>query len=131
MNSSEEMRLAFIKTIPFTELFDKIKEVVGLDDLVFEQTVRQNYADESFPCYSSQDLADRVGFLTPLFKHIYIQQFNSQVVIDYDTYGGVLPLRYWGTVCFAYEHRPCGSNAHTFMDCRYDESNGWEFKVYE
>lgn len=126
MADRADEKKAFIDIIPFYALFNKIGEVVGLDDLKFEVDTAKDYAGNPRPVYQSQDLADRVGFLTPLFKHIYIQQFNSEVNFDKDGH----PY-YWGTVAFAYEHRPCGTNGHTFMTVHYCPATGWEFRVDE
>ena len=122
---TREEKFEFANRIPFEGLFDKIREVTGMDDLEFERKVVENYNKEPFIKYCSQDIADRVGFLTLMFKHLYIQQFNSGVAYD----EGRKRLYYWGTVAFAYEHQPCGTNASTFMSVWYDEVEGWSFRL--
>ena len=118
-----EEKFEFINGVSFEGLFQKIREVTGIDDLKFEYAVKKNYNGEPYPQYCSQDLADRVGFLGLMFKHIYIKQFNSSVGCDKNgTY-------YWGTVAFSYEHQPCGSNGSDFMTVWYDNVNGWTFKL--
>ena len=124
---TEKEALAFAEAIPFNGLFDKIREVTGIQDLEFTvDTGARNYRNDIIPRYSSQDIVDKVGFLNGLlFDSIVIAQFNSQV--SYDTEHN-RPY-YWGTVAFSYTHPAGGSNGHTFMTVWYDKVNGWEFKL--
>ena len=120
-----EERFEFARNLPVEELFNHIREITGIKDLVFEYEVRKNYREEPYPQFHSQDLADRVGFLDLMFKHIYIKQFNSEVAFDSENNR----LYYWGTVAFSYEHHPCGSNGSTFMTVWYDRVNGWTYRL--
>ena len=124
---TNEEALTFAKTIPFEGLFDKIREVTGIQDLDFIVNLdRKNYRGDIVPSYMSQDLVNRVGFLNGLlFDSIVIRQFNSQVSYSEE---GDYPY-YWGTVSFSYTHPAGGSNGHTFMTVWYDEGNGWTFKL--
>ena len=122
---SREEKFEFINRVSFNGLFEKIREVTGIEDLKFEYEIKTNYNGEPYPKYCSQDLVDRVGFLDLMFKHIYIKQFNSEVGYDNEN---KRPY-YWGTVCFSYEHQPCGSNGSTFMTVWYDDVNGWTYRL--
>lgn len=119
-----EQALEFAQTIPFEELFEEIRRVTGLQDLVFTKEFRTNYRGDVIPEYSSQDITDKVGFLNLLFKTIKITQFSSQISYDDRT---ASPY-YWGTVDFSYTHHSGGSNGHTFMTVWYEPAkNGWTF----
>ena len=124
---TQEEALEFAKSIPFEGLFDEIRAVTGIQDLEFTVNLdRKNYKGDIIPAYTSQDIADRTGFLNGLlFKSIVIAQFNSEVCYHTED----KRLYYWGTVAFKYVHPAGGSNGHTFMTVWYDAVNGWEFKL--
>lgn len=120
---TDERLIEFAENIPYGRLFDKIREVTGLGDLMFEHEVATNYRGDPYIEFSSQDITDRIGFLDLMIKSIYIGQFNSEVKINNKANAPY----WWGTVAFRYEHHPCGSNGHTFMTFWYDTFNGWTF----
>lgn len=123
MTATKEEILTFAEKLPYEQLFDKIREVTGIGDLVFEHEIKENYRGEPRIVFSSQDIADHIGVLNLMIKTINIQQFNS----GFGEKDGV--IYWWGSASFAYTHYPCGSNGHDFMDFWYDKVNGWTFRI--
>lgn len=114
--------LEFANSIPFDELFDKIKEVTGIDDLKFDLKINETERGVRVT-FESQDLSDRVGFLKLIFKEIKISQFNSEVYEEKDG-----SYSYWCTVRFSYVHPDGGTNGKRFMVAQY-RNNEWQYKV--
>ncbi len=116
----------FIDELPVEDLFAEIRKVTGLSDLKFTYKVKEYYDGRLGIQFTSQDLADRVGFLKLLFKELYITQFNS--CIDYVNDGNEedKELIWWGTASFRYTHPNDGSNEHYFLGFRYTKRKGWQ-----
>lgn len=116
----------FIDELPVEDLFDEIRKVTGLSDLKFTYKVRESYDGILGIMFTSQDLADRVGFLKFLSKELYITQFSSRVeyVDDDDEEDNELIWR--GSASFSYAHPSGGSNGHTFLSFRYTKRKGWQ-----
>ena len=117
------------ETIPVEELFSEIRKVTGLDDLKFEHKIASDRYDCPRLEFTSQDLAEKTGFLKLMFKELYIANFNSEIYEDYDkeTYEYFGTFHLWGTVSFSYTHPGGGSNGKTFMTFWYDDRQGWKF----
>ena len=120
----EEMK-EWAEKIPMEDLFSEIRRLTGLSDLKFTyKVVEQRNSVRIF--FESQDLIDKVGFLTLLFREITISQFNSEV--KYKSTDDGYMLTFWGTAQFSYSHPSGGSNGHTFLTFWYDDKSGWTFR---
>jgi hypothetical protein len=127
----DEMK-SWAESIPMDELFSEIKKVTGLDDLVFNYRIEENRNGSGIIIrFTSQDLAERSGFLHLMFKELYITQFNSSVSEEYDkdTYEYLHKFSYWGSVDFSYSHPGGGSNGCAFLNFWYDDKQGWQFRL--
>lgn len=116
----------FIDELPVEDLFAEIRKVTGLSDLKFTYKVKESYDGKFVIKFTSQDLADRVGFLKLLFKELYIKQFGSYVEYVDDGNEEDKELIWWGTASFEYTHPDVGSNGHCFLDFRYTKRKGWQ-----
>lgn len=125
MTEKERRIKEFIKTLPYEELFDKIREVTGISDLKFTHKVKKNYDGEPYIAFRSQDVCEHIGILTLMIKSIYIGQGGTGFVFDPKTNG----VYWWGVVDFWYTHHPNGHNGHSFMDFTYDSLAGWKFRL--
>ena len=117
----------FIDELPVEDLFAEIRKVTGLSDLKFTYKVEESYDGRLGIKFTSQDLADRVGFLKLLFKELYIKQFSSYVDYANDDNEEDKELIWWGTADFSYTHPSGGSNGCTFLSFRYNDRKGWTF----
>ena len=123
----------FIDDLPVEDLFDEIRKVTGLSDLKFTYKVEES-CDGRFEIeFTSQDLADKVGFLKLLFKELYIKQLSSFVeYVDDDNeedkyyYCTIKELEWLGMVSFSFTHLSGGSNYDAFLGFRYTKRKGWE-----
>ena len=129
----ERLKEEFAHEIPFNELFAKISQLTGLNDLKFSVKF-VNGREGLRPEFESQDLVDKVGFLKLIFSSIKITSFNSAIAIDkprnYDDidYTKTYPIYYWCTVDFSYEHPGGGSNGKTFLTAWYQD-NQWQYRL--
>ncbi len=121
-----EEAFKFVETIPFDELFSYIKQVSSLNDLSFNLTIKEDRYGFPLVKFRSQDLVDRVGFLTLIFKSLEISNFNSEVVFKTEEDCFI----YWCTVHVSYTHPDGGSNGKSFMHAVY-KHNTWSFNNYE
>lgn len=113
---------AWAEQIPMEELYNYIRDLTGLDDLQFTTNIHRDRRT-GYPRieFSSEDLVDKVGFLSLMFESIQITQFNSSISVKDDD------IQYWGTACFSYQHPSGGSNGYTFCMFRFDGSE-WSFR---
>ena len=124
MASNYEKMRDWAEKIPLEELFDHLRKLTGLPDLRFDTKIKENRYGEPIITFSSQDLAEKVGFLKLIFSEIWISQFNSSIIWDEDKE----VFRYWGTADFHYLHPHGGSNGCKFCTFWYDDRSGWTFE---
>lgn len=117
----------FIDELPIEDLFAEIRKVTELSDLKFTYKVKEYYNGRLGIEFTSQDLADRVGFLKLLLKELYITQFSSCFEYVYDVNEDNKELVWRGSAAFEYTHPGGGSNGHDFLSFRYDKRKGWQF----
>jgi hypothetical protein len=115
--------MSWAETIPMDELWDKIRDVTGMQDLDFDYEVYESRGYVRIR-FKSQNLADRAGFLRVMFKDLYIEEFNSEVYYKKEDHQPA----FWGSASFAYRHPDGGSNGYTFLRFWYDDTNGWQFR---
>ena len=112
------------ENIDLEPLWQEIRRVTGLDDLKFTHKVVEGRSGLRFE-FSSQNLAERVGFLKLLFKDLYISQFGTGVSWKSDADEPYALL--WGSIDFTYNHPDGGSNGKSFMRYWYSDKKGWQF----
>ena len=122
----EEKAQKFIDELPIEDLFAEIRKVTELSDLKFTYKVKEYYNGRLGITFTSQDLADRVGFLKLLFKELYIIEFNSYIEYVYNVNDDNKELVWWGSASFRYTHPGGGSNGHDFLRFRYAKRKGWQ-----
>lgn len=114
----------FIDELPIEDLFAEIRKVTGLSDLKFTYNFKEYYDGILSMQFTSQDLADRIGFLKLLFKELYITQNSSFIKYADDDNEDNKELVWWGSASFRYTHIGGGSNGQCFLDFRYTKRKG-------
>lgn len=122
----------FAHEIPFDELFDYIKKITNINDLNFNVEYKKTRGGEVYPVFESQNIADRLGFLSLVFKEATIGSFNSGVSVhkpenyeDID-YSVDYPLSYYCSITFNYELMSYGHNGCDFLRAYYEDGQ-WQF----
>lgn len=122
----------FVHEIPFDELFDYIKKITNINDLQFNVEYKKTRAGEVYPTFESQNIADRLGFLSLIFKEATIGSFSSGVSVhkpqsykDID-YSIDYPLSYYCSVTLNYELMSYGRNGCNFLKAYYEDGQ-WQF----
>lgn len=121
---SYDERLEFANRIPLEELWNKLRDLTELPDLQFEYEIKNTRGDVCIT-FTSQDLADQIGFLELAFRTFKIASFNSSV--GYDDKKNELYL--WCTIDFRYDLQEMGSNGAQFLTAWYSDSEGWTFRT--
>lgn len=122
--NTEELK-AWAEQVDLSPLWQEIRKVTGLDDLNFSYKIKETRSGLSLD-FTSQNLAERTGFLKLMFKDLFITQFSSGIIWKSKTvdepYASI-----WGSVDFTYNHPGGGSNGISFLRYWYSDKRGWEF----
>ena len=120
---TDSMKVEWLDTVPFDELFDEIRDITGLSDLDFTINLK-NVRRDLYVMIKSQNLVNKVGFLRLMLKTIIIDGgLSVDVVRDSDIDNPKFRIN--GHINFSYTHPNYGSNGYDFLWCSYDDVNGW------
>lgn len=123
-DEEKDIRLKeFAESIDLTPLYDKLKEMTGIDSLSFTDRVIARTGDVYIDI-KSNDIIDYCGVFKLALTECHIETFNSGIVISEDTDEPY----WWGTMDLRYTHKGGGFNGSRILRFSYNEEPGnWLF----
>lgn len=111
-----------LEPVDFSGLEKELDKTLGVTGIKLTGGIEKGRRGENRIEFESQDLKDKAGILSSIYKSLTIQQFNSSLLKD-------PPNAYWLTVHFAYDYVSGGSNGTNILTAYYyADTKTWEFR---
>ena len=119
----------FFDKIPFEELYNKIREVLGDNSIKFNDARFKGYYYDRFLVeIESENLADKCGIMSPVYKEVLVDDFGAGIIEikEKENSGN---LRLYVPVDFSFKYKSGGTNGIEILRAEYDEKDGWIFNT--
>lgn len=118
-------KLEFVKSVNLEELFNKIKEVLGIE-VEFEVEIKTDYRNSPYINIESNNLVNQSGIFAKVFSDVRVQTFNTSIAKDEKTN----EYYYWLTVSLRHQLKEGGSNGVKLLTAWY-QNNEWKFELVD
>lgn len=117
--------LEFAKKIDFDDLSNLVSKHVnaGSSIKLVPGEIRKGYSGYYIPA-ESEEVRDKCGIMSGVFKSVKVDLFNSAVTTDKDTG----EMFFWCTPHFSFDMKEGGSNGIKICTAIFTEKDGWNIR---